>query len=147
MPFYWELATLIVVMLLGHWLELLAVRGASQALAHLAALLPERAHRLEHGEIADVPIHALRDGDRVLVRPGEQVPADGRIVEGATSVNEAFLTGESRPAPKQPGDETIAGAVNDEGAVTIEVTRTGARTTLSQILRLVQEAERSRSRF
>lgn len=147
MPFYWELTTLVDVMLLGHWLEMLSVQGASRALEHLASLLPPTAHRLVDGQVVDVPVRELREGDRILVRPGEQIPADGRVVDGASSVNEAFLTGESRPVVKGPGSEVIGGAVNGEGALVVEVSRTGERTTLSQIMRLVQEAQASRSRF
>jgi Cu2+-exporting ATPase len=147
MPFYWELATLIVVMLLGHWLEMLSIQGAGRALEHLAALLPATAHRLLDDRIEDVPVAQLQKNDLILVRPGEQIPADGIVVEGASSVNEAFLTGESRPVPKGVGDEVVAGTVNGEGALTVRVTRTGEGTTLSQILRLVQEAQSSRSRF
>jgi Cu2+-exporting ATPase len=146
-PLYWELATLIVIMLVGHWIEMASVQGASRALEDLAALLPAQAHRLRNGDVEDVPVEALRPGDRILVRPGEQVPADGVVTEGASSVNEAFLTGESRPVPKEPGAQAIAGAVNGEGALVVEVRRTGEATTLSQIRRLIEEAQASRSRF
>lgn len=147
MPFYWELATLIDVMLLGHWLEMASVLSASRALEELVKLMPATAHRLVGDRVEDVPISALKENDLLLIRPGEQVPADGVIVEGASSMNEAFLTGESRPVPKGVGDEVVAGAINGEGAVKVRVTRTGEATTLSQILRLVQEAQASRSRF
>ncbi len=147
MPFYWELATLIDVMLLGHWMEMLSIQGASKALEHLAALIPPIAHRVSGTGAGDVPVAELRAGDRILIRPGEQVPADGVVETGASSVNEAFLTGESRPVSKRSGDEVIAGAVNEEGALTVRVTRTGDATTLSQITRLVEEAQASRSRF
>ncbi|HHC07178.1 MAG TPA: heavy metal translocating P-type ATPase [Actinobacteria bacterium] len=147
-PFYWELSTLIVVMLLGHWIEMRSIRGASRALDALAELLPTEAHRIEpDGSIVDVPVERLEVGDRILVRPGEQIPADGLVSEGRSSVDEAFLTGESRPVAKEEGDEVVAGAINGEGALTIEVTRVGGETTLSQIMRLVEEAQRSRSRF
>ncbi len=147
-PFYWELATLLDVMLLGHWIEMRSVQSASRALEELAALVPAEARRLgPDGSVATVPVADLRRGDLVLVRPGEQVPIDGVIADGASSLNEAFLTGESRPVPKQEGDEVVAGAVNGEGALRIEVTRTGDETTLSQIMRLVEEARQSRSRF
>ncbi len=147
-PFYWELATLLDVMLLGHWMEMRSVMAASQALEHLAAMVPATAHRIaSDGSIREVPVSELADGDRILIRPGEQVPADGVIVDGASSMNEAFLTGESRPVAKREGDEAIGGAVNGEGALTIELTRTGDATTLSQIMRLVEEAQASRSRF
>lgn len=146
-PFYWELATLIDVMLLGHWLEMASVQAASRALEELSKLMPTTAHRIVGDRIEDIPVSALKEGDLILIRPGEQVPADGVVVEGASTMNEAFLTGESRPVPKEPGDEVIAGAVNGEGALKVRVTRTGEATTLSQILRLVQEAQASRSRF
>src|SRR5947209_3125442 len=147
MPFYWELATLVDVMLLGHWMEMLSIQGASRALEHLASLVPPIAHRVTDSGTGDVPVSELREGDVVLVRPGEQVPVDGVVGDGTSSVNEAFLTGESRPVMKERGDEIVAGSVNGEGALRIQVTRTGERTTLSQMMRLVHEAQASRSRF
>ena len=147
MPFYWELATLVVIMLLGHWLEMASVQGASRALEHLASLVPSTAHKLIGEKVEDVSVGELRAGERILIRPGEQVPVDGVVVEGASSLNEAFLTGESRPVSKGVDDEVVAGAVNGEGALTVVVTRTGDETTLSQIQRLVEEAQGSRSRF
>ena len=147
MPFFWELATLIVIMLLGHWLEMASVQGASKALEHLASLVPTEAHKLQNGKIVAVAVSDLKEGDEVLVRPGEQVPVDGEVVDGSSSLNEAFLTGESKPVPKEKGSEVVAGAVNGEGALTLRVTRTGDDTTLSQIQRLVKEAQTSRSRF
>ena len=147
MPFYWELATLIDIMLLGHWIEMASVQGASQALEHLAHLVPSVAHRLVGDRTQDVSISELQTGELILIRPGEQIPIDGVVVEGASSVNEAFLTGESRPVTKQEGDEVVAGAVNGEGALKVQVTRMGEQTTLSQIMRLVQEAQNSRSRY
>jgi Cu2+-exporting ATPase len=148
MPFFWELATLITIMLLGHWLEMASVAGASRALDELTKLMPEIAHRLSaSGRVEDVPVSQLRKGDSILVRPGEHVPADGEVRDGSSSVNESFLTGESRPVDKKPGDEVVAASVNGEGALTLLVTRTGAETTLSQIQRLVVEAQSSRSRF
>ncbi|MDF1596349.1 MAG: heavy metal translocating P-type ATPase [Acidimicrobiia bacterium] len=147
-PFYWELATLLDVMLLGHWMEMRSVQSASRALEHLASMVPSVAHRVGvDGAVGDVPVADLVDGDSILIRPGEQVPADGDITEGDSSMNEAFLTGESRPVMKGAGDEVVAGAVNGEGALTVRVTRTGEATTLSQIMRLVEEAQASRSRF
>jgi len=147
MPFFWELATLITIMLLGHWLEMASVEGASKALQHLASLVPNTAHLLTDRGIEEVPVAELRHRDRILVRPGEQLAADGMVVEGRSSVNEAFLTGESRPVAKEEGMEVVAGSVNGEGALTVEVARTGGETTLSQIQRLVEEAQSSRSRF
>lgn len=146
--FYWELATLLDVMLLGHWMEMRSVQSASRALEHLADMVPTIAHRVaSDGSVEDVPVASVNDGDRILIRPGEQVPVDGDVVEGASSMNEAFLTGESRPVTKQQGDEVVAGSVNGEGALTLTVTRTGEATTLSQIMRLVEEAQASRSGF
>ncbi len=147
-PFYWELATLLDVMLLGHWIEMRSIQSASKALEELAAMVPSVAHRIGgDGSIADVDVGSLREGDLILIRPGEQVPADGDITEGLSSLNEAFLTGESRPVSKRQGDEVVAGAVNGEGALTVAVSRTGDQTTLSQIMRLVEEAQASRSRY
>jgi P-type Cu2+ transporter len=145
--FYWELATLVDIMLLGHWIEMASVQGASRALEELANLVPSVAHKQVNGRIEDVSVSALIEEDQILIRPGEQVPIDGAIVEGTSSVNEAFLTGESRPVVKKANDEVIAGAVNGEGALTVKVTRTGDKTTLSQIMRLVEEAQASKSKF
>src|SRR5512134_2144860 len=120
--FFWELATLIAIMLLGHWIEMRSVMGASRALEELVRLMPGGAHRLRpDGQTEDVPVTELRRGDRVLVKPGEKIPTDGAIVEGRTTVNQAMLTGESRPVEKGEGDEVIGGAVNGEAAFTLEV--------------------------
>src|SRR3989442_8989591 len=143
MPFYWELATLVGVMLLGHWMEMLSIRGASRALEHLGSLVPLTAHRVTDRGTEDVPVSELREGDVALVRPGEQVPVDGVVGDGTSSVNEAFLTGESRPVAKERDDEGIAGSVNGEGALPVQVTRTGDLTTLSQMMRAVR-GERAR---
>jgi P-type Cu2+ transporter len=145
--FYMELVTLVDIMLLGHWIEMTSVQGASRALEHLAKLVPAVAHQQVNGRIADVQVSALAQGDRILIRPGEQVPIDGEVIEGTSSVNEAFLTGESRPVVKKTSDEVVAGAVNGEGALTIKVIRTGDKTTLSQIMRLVAEAQASKSQY
>jgi Cu2+-exporting ATPase len=146
--FYWELATLIDVMLLGHWIEMRSVVAASSALDELAALVPDEAHVVQDdGSIVDVPVSDLHGGERVVIRPGEQIPIDGEVIEGHSSVDEAFLTGESRPVSKEPGSEVVAGGINGQGALTAVVTRTGEKTTMSQILRLVEEAEASRSEY
>ncbi|WP_239125055.1 heavy metal translocating P-type ATPase [Leptolyngbya sp. CCY15150] len=145
--FYWELATLVLIMLLGHWIEMASVQGASRALEHLANLVPSVAHKQINGQIEDVPVSTLVEADQILIRPGEQIPIDGEVVDGNSSVNEAFLTGESRPVVKKARDEVVAGAVNGEGALTINVTRTGDQTTLSQIMRLVEEAQASKSQY
>ena len=145
--FFWEVATLIDIMLLGHWIEMRSVMGASAALESLARLMPSHAHRLRpDGGSDDVPISELKPGDRVLVKPGEKVPTDGVIVEGRTSVNEAMLTGESRPVEKGHGDQAIGGSVNGEGSITVEVQKTGAQTYLAQVIDLVRKAQESRSR-
>ncbi len=146
-PFFWELATLIDVMLLGHWIEMRSVQTAGKALEDLAAMVPAEAHRVVDQGTEDVPVSELIENDRIVVRPGEQVPADGEVTEGRSSMNEAFLTGESRPVLKDVGDEVVAGAINGEGALIVQVTRLGEQTTLSQIMRLVAEAQASRSRY
>lgn len=145
--FYWELATLIVIMLLGHWIEMRSVLGASRALEELVRLLPDSATRLRaDGAFEEVPIAALAPGDRVIVRPGAKVPVDGRILEGASGFNEAMLTGESRPVSKGVGDTAIGGAINGANAVTLEVTATGEQTYLAQVIDLVRKAQATRSR-
>lgn len=146
-PFYWELATLIDIMLLGHWVEMASVQGASKALESLKELVPAQAHLLRNGKIEDISVTEIKADDTILIRPGEQIPNDGEVIEGATEVDEAFLTGESRPIPKQEGDEVVAGSVNNAGSIKVRVTRTGDETTLSQIMRLVEEAQNSRSRY
>ncbi|MFW6448202.1 MAG: heavy metal translocating P-type ATPase [Halobacteriota archaeon] len=146
-PFFWELVTLIDVMLLGHWMEMRSVRRASGALDELAKLMPDTAERLTEGEgTEEVPVSALAEGDVVLVRPGASIPADGAVVEGESSVDESMITGESRPADKAVGDDVVAGTVNQDGSLRVEVTKTGEETALAGIMRLVEEAQRSKSR-
>jgi Cu2+-exporting ATPase len=145
--FFWELATLIDVMLVGHWIEMRSVMGASKALEELAKLMPQTAHRLtESGDTEEVPLDALEHGDRVLIRPGEKIPADGEVVEGNSSVNEAMLTGESVPVPKEEGNEVIGGSINGEGSLTVEVQKTGEEGYLSQVIDMVQEAQETKSK-
>ncbi len=146
--FFWELATLIDVMLLGHWMEMRSVRQASGALDELAKLMPDTAERiLEGGGTEEVPASNLRSGDKVLVRPGASVPADGRVFEGDSDVNEAMITGESKLVKKEPGGEVIGGTVNEgSGSLRVEVTATGEDTTLSGIMRLVRQAQQSKSK-
>jgi P-type Cu2+ transporter len=146
MPFFWELATLIDVMLLGHWIEMRSVGEASRALESLARLMPSQAHRRSpDGTTTDVPIEHLRSGDVVVVRPGEKVPADGDVLEGSSSVDESLLTGESVPVAKSAGEEAIGGAVNGEGALVVAVRRTGEESFLAQVIGLVREAQASKS--
>ena len=145
--FFWELATLIDVMLLGHWMEMRSVRQASGALGELAKLMPDTAERIESsGAVQVIRVEQLRAGDRVLVRPGASIPADGVVIEGESSVNEALITGESMPVDKHPGDNLIAGAINGDGSLRIRVEATGDQTALAGIMRLVEEAQRSKSR-
>ncbi|MEX0608040.1 MAG: heavy metal translocating P-type ATPase [Balneolaceae bacterium] len=144
---YWELATLVGIMLLGHWIEMRSVMKASAALEKLAELLPKEAHRLrEDGSTEDVSIEDLKEGDRILIKPGEKIPADGTIVDGKTNVNEAMLTGESKPVNKQKGDEVIGGAINEEGSITVEIQKTGKDSFLSQVIDLVKQAQESKSK-
>jgi Cu2+-exporting ATPase len=145
--FFWELATLIDIMLLGHWIEMRSVMGASGALEELVKLMPSEGHRVrKDGSTEDVSVTDLKKGDRVLVKPGEKIPIDGRVVEGRTSVNEAMLTGESKPVEKGEGAEVIGGAINGESAITVEVGKTGDETYLSQVVEMVRQAQESRSR-
>lgn len=147
MVFYWELATLIDIMLLGHWLEMKSVMGASRALESLARLMPSDAHVvMPDGMVMEHPVGHLKTGDRVLVKPGEKVPADGRVESGASSVNEAMLTGESRPVDKKPGDAVIGGAINGEGALTVIIEKVGGDTYLAQVIEMVRHAQESRSK-
>ncbi len=144
--FFWELATLIVIMLLGHWIEMKSVVGASKALEELVKLMPETAHLIAaDGSTTDVPVENLKAGDRVLVKPGEKVPIDGRVYEGSSSVNESMLTGESVPVEKSTGDEVVGGSINGEGVLKFDVTRTGDETFLSQVIKLVRDAQASKS--
>lgn len=145
--FYWELVTLIAIMLLGHWIEMRSVMGASRALEELVRLLPDSATKIDaDGTTHEIPISALQPGDRVLIRPGAKVPVDGSIVEGSSGFNEAMLTGESRPVSKTVGATAIGGAINGANAVTIEVTATGDATYLAQVIDLVKKAQATRSR-
>ena len=144
---YWELSTLVGIMLLGHWIEMRSVMSASTALEELAALIPGEAHRVhEDGSTEDVPVEELEQGDKVLIKPGEKVPADGIVLKGESSVNEAMLTGESKPVSKQKDDEVIGGSVNEKGSLTIQISKTGDDSFLSQVINLVREAQESKSR-
>lgn len=145
-PFFWELATLIDVMLIGHWIEMRSVLGASRALEGLAELMPDTAHLLRKGQTVEVRTSSLKKGDRALVKPGERIPADGTVYRGRSSVNESMLTGESLPVAKEKGDGLIGGSVNGEGALEMEVGGTGEETYLGKVMALVREAQESKSR-
>nr|WP_074854845.1 heavy metal translocating P-type ATPase [Natrinema salifodinae] len=145
--FFWELVTLIDIMLLGHWIEMRSVRRASSALDELARLMPDTAERLtDDGETEEIPANELEEGDLVLVRPGASVPADGVVADGESAVNESMITGESMPVEKEPEDKVIAGTVNGDGSLRVRISATGEETTLAGIMRLVEEAQSSRSR-
>jgi Cu2+-exporting ATPase len=145
--FFWELATLVDIMLLGHWIEMNSVMGASKALEALAKLMPSDAHKLmPDGSVKDVPLGELAVDDKVLVKPGEKIPADGVVVEGESSVNEAMLTGESTPVTRTAGGKVIGGSINGEGSLTIEVKGTGKDSFLSQVIDLVKQAQESKSK-
>ncbi len=143
---WWELATLVTIMLLGHWIEMRSIQQAKGALQELAKLLPDTATRITGETEETVPIGALQEGDVVLVRPGERVPADGIVRKGESALNEAMLTGESRPVKKKEGDEVIGATINGEGSLRVEITGTGDKTKLSGIMRLVADAQKSKSR-
>jgi Cu2+-exporting ATPase len=144
--FFWELVTLIVIMLLGHWIEMRSVRQASGALNELAKLMPDTAERiLPDGSTEEISVSALKDNDVVLVRPGGNIPADGQIIEGESHVNEAMITGESKPIRKKSSDSVIGGTINGDGSLRMKVTATGDKTALAGIMRLVEQAQQSKS--
>ncbi|MFC6838291.1 copper-translocating P-type ATPase [Halomarina ordinaria] len=145
--FFWELVTLIDIMLLGHWIEMRSVRRASSAVDELARLMPDTAERItDDGNTEDVPVDELSEGDLVLVRPGASVPADGVVEKGDSDVEESMITGESKPVSKEPGDEVIGGTINGDGSLRVRVGATGEETTLAGIMRLVEEAQQSKSK-
>jgi Cu2+-exporting ATPase len=150
MDFWWELATLITIMLLGHWVEMSAIMGAQNALGELAKLIPDEADLLhgdphDGGHIMPVAVSTLAVGDRVLVRPGAAVPVDGEVVEGVSEVDESLLTGESVPVRKAPASDVIAGSINGSGALTVRVTKTGDDTAIAGVMKLVADAQASKS--
>lgn len=144
--FFWELATLIDIMLLGHWIEMKSIMGASNALQELVKLLPSIAHRIDDEKIEDIEVSELQTGDVILIKPGEQIPVDGKIIKGATTVDESMLTGESLPIEKKMDDNVIAGSINQEGSLTVETKNTGEGTYLSKVIELVSEAQASKSK-
>lgn len=146
MDFYWEVVTLIDVMLIGHYFEMKSVMGASRSLELLVKMMPSTAHRIKDGQIHDVPVSELRIGDRVMVRPGEKVPVDGVVTEGESYVDESMLTGESKPVKKEKDHKVIGGAVNSNGSLTIKVESTGKDSYLNKVVKLVEDAQKVKSR-
>ncbi|HKY63558.1 MAG TPA: copper-translocating P-type ATPase [bacterium] len=146
MDFFWELVTLIDIMLLGHWLEMKSILGASRALELLVQLMPSTAHRIKGDQIEDIPLEELDKGDMILIKPGEKVPADGEILEGESHLNESMLTGESKPVKKGEGDQVIGGSINGSGSLRIKVLHTGKDSYLAKVIHLVQEAQKTKSK-
>src|SRR6056297_2092172 len=144
--FFWELATLIVIMLLGHWIEMRSVMSASRALEELARLMPNTAHKIVGDEIKDVKIKELEVGDKILIRPGEKLPADGEIAEESSYINELMLTGESDPVEKADGDEVIGGSINGDSSLEVTIKKAGDDSYLSQVINLVEEAQKAKSK-
>jgi Cu2+-exporting ATPase len=144
--FFWELATLIDVMLLGHWIEMKSVMGASRALEKLAKLLPDTAHLIQNGETKDVKISEIKKGDRILVKVGENIPADGIIQKGSSYLDESMLTGESKPVQKKEGNKVIGGSINGDNILEIKVEETGEDTYLNKVIKLVENAQKSKSK-
>ncbi|RCW58341.1 copper-translocating P-type ATPase [Halanaerobium sp. ST460_2HS_T2] len=144
--FFWELATLIVIMLLGHWIEMRSVMGASNALEELAKLMPDQAHKIVDGEVTEIKIKELKKGDQVLVKPGEKVPADGVIYEGDSYIDESMLTGESEPVARKVDDEVIGGSVNGDSSIKIKIEKAGDESYLSQVIEMVKESQADKSK-
>ncbi|MDF1696975.1 MAG: copper-translocating P-type ATPase [Saprospiraceae bacterium] len=145
--FFWELATLIVIMLLGHWIEMKSVLGASKALELLVSMMPSEAHKMVGDKVVDVKLEELLSGDTILIKPGEKVPADGLIVEGSSYLNESMLTGESKPAKKEVHDQVIGGSINGNGSLKVKVEHTGKDSYLNKVITMVQEAQKTKSKM
>ena len=146
MDFFWELATLILIMLLGHWIEMKSVAGASRELELLVQLMPDDAHLVNGDKVTDVKTELLKEGDVILIKPGEKIAADGIIAEGESYLNESMLTGESKPVGKSKGDKVIAGSINGNGAIKVAVLHGAKDSYLSQVIKLVQDAQKSKSK-
>ncbi len=144
--FFWELATLIDIMLLGHWIEMRAVLNASSALEKLAELMPDTAHLIRDGEIEEIAVGKLKSGDRILIKPGEKIPADGIIVDGSSHIDESMLTGESKPVEKSLDDKLIGGSINGDGSLELEVEHIGNDSYLSKVIDMVGRAQESKSK-
>jgi len=147
MDFFWELVTLIAIMLLGHWIEMKSVLGASKSLQLLVSMMPAEAHRIDGDQIVDIELKDLLKGDVILIRPGEKVPADGVITEGSSYLNESMLTGESKPVKKEKDDKVIGGSINGNSALRVKVEHTGKDSYLNKVITMVEEAQKSKSRM
>ncbi|SNZ10887.1 heavy metal translocating P-type ATPase [Hydrogenobacter hydrogenophilus] len=147
MDFFWELTTLIVIMLWGHWIEMRSTLGAKKAVEEMVKLMPTKANLIKDSQILEVPVSELKPGDLLLVKPGEKIPTDGTIEEGVSHVDESMLTGESKPVMKSVGDKVIGGSINMEGAIKVRVEKTGEETYLSQVIKLVKSAQESKTRL
>src|SRR6056297_1815656 len=145
-PFYWELATLIAIMLAGHWIEMASVVSASSALEKLAQLMPSEAHRRKDGETEDVPLSEVQKGDVLLIKPGEKIPSDGKVVKGSSYIDESMLTGESKPVSKGEGDELIGGSINGDGSLELQVEGAGEDSYLAKVINMVREAQAAKSK-
>src|SRR6187399_1605831 len=146
MDFFWELATLIVIMLLGHWLEMKSVLGASKALQLLVSMMPAEAHKIHGDHVMDVKLEELEQNDLILIKPGEKLPADGIVTDGESYLNESMLTGESKPVKKEKNDKVIGGSINGNGSLKVKVLHTGKDSYLNKVITLVQEAQKTKSR-
>ncbi len=146
MDFFWELATLIVIMLLGHWLEMKSVLGASKALQLLVSMMPAKAHKVHGEHVMDVKLEELQKDDIILIKPGEKVAADGIVMDGESYLNESMLTGESKPVKKEKSDKVIGGSINGNGSLRVKVLHTGKDSYLSKVIKLVQEAQKTKSK-
>src|SRR6056297_3434022 len=144
--FFWELATLIVIMLLGHWIEMRSVMGASRALKELAKLMPDTAHLIKDDEVVDVDIKEIKKGDKILIRPGEKIPADGEIIDGSSYIDESMLTGESEPVERDTGDEVIGGSINGDSSLEVEIKKSGEDSYLNQVIDMVSKAQKAKSK-
>src|SRR5664279_5105440 len=146
MDFFWELVTLILIMLLGHWIEMKSIVGASKELDLLVQLMPDDAHMVMNDKVHDVKTATLNEKDVILVKPGEKVAADGIILEGESYLNESMLTGESKPVKKIKGDKVIAGSINGNGSFKVTVSHAAKDSYLSQVIKLVEDAQKSKSK-
>lgn len=146
MDFYWEMATLIDIMLLGHWLEMKSVKGASQALELLVKMMPSTAHIIQNGETKEIKVEELKKDDVVMVKPGEKIPVDGLVLEGESHLDESMLTGESKPVKKKKEDSVIGGSVNGNGSLKIKVLHTGKDSYLNKVIKLVEDAQKVKSK-